>query len=314
MSRYPLIVKLSKSGKDFFSNAISASTFYVKRGENLSVRATQDSNDRNKYELVIQSENHLPFYKRSFFHLIIVMISMCALFAGILRTPIIPFYEIKETRNAYKKELDSLRLKGGLVKDLQEDFNKILNDKEDIIKVKDQKIQNLQGQVFDSKNELKQAKDQLKVTKAMLKDSQSNNSELKKRAKKQEADIAKLETEINNLNSQIEDAQSTISLLESNELKNAKILAEKNLSVDSLSNYNHTVAVLIANTIESMELFYTNKVLFSRNYHHATEAIKGFDRLINEFGRTEFIEIRNKFYKDFRDGIDRENRKNRRKN
>ena len=309
MNKFPLIVKLSRSNKEFYSNEVSNTSFYVKRGENLSVTATQDSNDKNKYELVLHSANHLPFYKRSVFHLFVIIISMSALFAGILRTPLIPFYEIKNTNVAYKEELDSLRLKGGLAKDLQVKFNTILSEKDELIEVKDQKIQNLRGQLYDSKIDLEQAKGQLKVTKAMLNDSQSNNSELRKQAKQQEANIASLESEINNLNSQIQEAQLTISTLE-----RTAMITNNTLSVDSLDNYNHTVAVLIANTIESMELFYTNNVLFSRNYHHANEAIKGFDRLINEFGRTEFIKVRKKFYKDFHEGIDKENRKNRRKN
>ena len=109
MKGSPLIVTMTKTGLTFVSNEESKSSFYVRKGHNISLEATpveKTGQIYDKYKLVIRSKNELPLPHQQWFQVLGTIVMMISIFIALLKSPIIPVFDQKEQIEALKIQLD----------------------------------------------------------------------------------------------------------------------------------------------------------------------------------------------------------------
>ena len=322
MKKSPLIVEVSQVGEDYVSNVPAQSKFVVKPGQNLIVRASPVSEkDKRKFIIQLESDLHVPWWRNGQFQFLTLLVSLCLAIISAysfhkmsMKSMSDMVVEVQKESQQYELlniSLDSIvdaeRQEKSIVEsNLKASVQKYSNLRK-LVSSKDSTINSLKAN-YKSLQAKRQADSQkLSQLRLNISELEGERSRLVDTLQAIEAGYRKLQAIVENQRTNA-DANSMLQTSELNTLRDSISFLNKGLAQKSIEDKR--INTLMANAFEGMDYFYNNRVLWSRNYEHALMAIENLDKLINDYGRTEYQPIRDSFYKRFQQGIERRRQRN----
>ena len=294
MKGSPLIITMTKSGSRFVSNERVGSNFYIKEGHHISIIAEpirESSKAPARYTMVIESRNHLRWDQRAGFKLMTIAIMTMAIIWSL--------YPFTKNQDHTISELNEKvqQLNSEKVQMIAVGENKTSQRMNQTVAACRTEIEGLHRKLFEKEVQLGEAKRKLEETNMKLVSASLNTQSRQESHAPLKKEILQYKNQVDSLRNKVNLAYHTIEALSA--------------TINEARSEKQTISALTANTMQSMELFYQNKVLETRNFHHARIALEGLDQLIEEYQQEAFQPLRKSFYRDYKDGIDRYNKKNR---